>query len=255
MDVARIPVFILAGGRGSRLAGLTDLPKPLVPVAGRPFVAYLLGALHRQGFRRVFFLTGFGAEAFAQVLDQWVRSGDASSHARLPSNERAFLTELEIRFLPEESPLGTGGALRRALVHVDSQALVLNGDSYCDSDYRELLGLLQTRSAAFSLTAVHEPDASDYGCLALDENDVVRGFEEKGRAGEGWINAGVYALERRFLEEAIPEGKSSLETEVLPAWVKQEQTPACRVHCFFRDIGTPERLAQAQREFPPRSLR
>lgn len=243
MEPSKIPVLILAGGRGTRLSGVTDLPKALIRVAGRPFIIYLLAALHRQGFRRLFFLTGYGADIFERVLCH-----DA------PEARPGFLDDLELRFLVEEQPLGTGGALRQALPHVEGRALVLNADSYCSLDCLELLRLLEARSALFCLAAVAVEDAGDYGSLTLDEDGLVQGFAEKGAGGPGWINAGVYALERRFLERAIPEFPCSLERDVLPRWVQGEPTPAWCVRGFFRDIGTPERLEQAQQEFPPDDL-
>ncbi|MCK4304425.1 MAG: NTP transferase domain-containing protein [Candidatus Eisenbacteria sp.] len=243
MELSRIPVLILAGGRGTRLSAVTEVPKPLIPVAGRPFVTYLLADLHQQGFRRIFLLTGYRADDFEQALRH-------PTSAAFP----ACLGELDIRFLVEATPLGTGGALRQALPHVATQALVMNGDSYCEMDYLGLFTRLKAQSAALCLTAVCVEDVRDYGCLSLGEGDRLEGFEEKPASGRGWINAGIYGMTRRFLEHAIPPGPSSLEREILPDWITKEATPVRRASGFFRDIGTPERLQQAEVEFPPPNL-
>ena len=238
-----VPVLVLAGGRGTRLAEVTDLPKPLIPVRERPFVTYLLEALYRQRFTRVLMLTGYAGDLFESVLES----------ARL-SADLAFLKEIDLTFLREEQPLGTAGALRQALPHVPSTALVLNGDSYCQVDLAALERLRAGRKASFCLAAVRVPDAGDYGGLVLGPDDRVTGFAEKGTAGEAWINGGAYCLTRRFLEEALRDGPASLENDVLPGWIQRDAVWALRTGGYFRDIGTPERLARAEAEFPPPDL-
>jgi len=232
-----IPVFILAGGRGERLGGVGDRPKPLLEVAGRPFVAYLLEALARQGFRRIFFLTGHGGEVFERFAQETRAASVAGA-------------ELDLRCIREETPLGTGGALRGALPHVERAALVLNGDTYCDLDGRDLLRFQGEHEGALCLTAAPVEEAADYGTLTLDAAGRVQAFREKGAGGPGWVNAGAYALSRSFLE-TVPPGPSSLECNLLPAWLSREPVWAFRIAGPFHDIGTPERLARTRRDFPP----
>ncbi|MBD3236679.1 MAG: NTP transferase domain-containing protein [Candidatus Eisenbacteria bacterium] len=231
------PVLILAGGRAERLGDVADVPKPLLDVGGRPFIGYLLEALWRHGLRRICCLTGHRAEAFPNRL----RSAAAA-------RQMPFLSELHLDFQAETAPLGTGGALGAARHRVDERALVLNGDSYCEVDYQDVLRT-HPAGAGISLTAVHLPEAGDCGALQIDERDRLRGFREKGASGAGWVNAGVYCVHRRFLD-AIPPGKVSLEREVLPAWLAREEIRVLRTRGFFRDIGTPDRLARARAEFP-----
>lgn len=234
---------MLCGGRGERLASVSSQPKALIEIGGRPFLTYSLQRLHRAGFRRVICLTGRGAEHFP---------------AKLSAPELAerlhFMKDLEIRFLPESEPLGTGGALRRALAEVADIALALNGDSYCALDYAAFLRFHHAARAAVSLAATRVAAAGDYGTLELDADGYVTAFREKAENGPGWINAGAYVMERRFVEGAIPKGPASLERDVLPEWSARREVRAFRFDGFFRDIGTPERLAQARREFPPRDL-
>ncbi len=243
LDPAGIPVFILAGGRGTRLAGLADEPKSVVPVGGRPFLLYLLGSLHREGFRAIHLLTGYRSERIEEVLAEQ-RSGRAAE----------ILADLKISFLPESSPQGTGGALRPVRDLVSNVALLLNGDSYCAASYTDLLAQHLRTQAAVSLTVVQTQDAGDYGRVLVEEcSGRVTGFAEKASAGPAWINAGVYALTRRFLE-SIPARPGSLEKEILPGWVDRREVTALLSTAYFRDIGTPERLAAAEAEFPPDGL-
>jgi len=267
------PVFILAGGRGERLSGLTDRPKPLVEVAGQPFLVYLLASLKARGFRRVTLLTGYRAEAF----DAWLAGASDRAAAEEPpgapgpgtvrppvpgpgvarspdpapdARARRILRGMEISLLGEESPLGTAGALRRVLPLVGGEALVMNGDSFCRTDYAALLRLRRARGGEICMAATRIADASDYGRLALDRRGRVRGFLAAGPPGPAWVNAGVYALSRGFLERALPAPVSSLEREVLPRWVEREPVWARRCRGYFGDIGTPERLAEAGERFP-----
>lgn len=240
----QVPVFILAGGRGERLAGVADVPKPLVEVAGRPFAALLVDALAREGFRRIFFLTGHRGEAFEPFLDAMRRSlPETLARAGRPGPAP------DLSCVRETTPLGTGGALRGALPYVDQAALILNGDTFCDLDRRALLALHAGTGGAVCLAAAEMPEAADYGTLALDADGRVTALREKGARGPGWVNAGVYAVPRAFLE-AIPAGPSSLERDLLTAWLGRAPVWAYRVAGGFHDIGTPERLERARRELP-----
>lgn len=251
---SQVSVFILAGGRAERLGDLADRPKPLLEVCGRPFLVHLLAALKAQGLRRITLLTGHGSGAFEAWLRDLARGvprrpAPGAAAAAIPSDAE-LLEGLELRLLAEETPLGTGGALRRILPEMGETALVLNGDSYCEVDARELLALHRARGAALCLAAARIADASDFGRLELSAEGRVTGFLEKGAPGPAWINAGLYALDRRFLETALPPGPASLEREVLPDWVAREPSWALRAAGYFCDIGTPRRLAEARRSFP-----
>jgi D-glycero-alpha-D-manno-heptose 1-phosphate guanylyltransferase len=236
--VREVPVFILAGGRGERLAGVTDLPKPLLEIGGRPFLGYLFDGLARAGFHRVHLLTGHRAEIFPERL--------AREIVRHP--------ELGVEFLREEQPLGTGGALARTLPRVERLAVVLNGDSFCALDWHAFLRFHAAQPDTLALAAVSVADARDYGALVLGEHDRLIGFREKGAEGAGWVNAGIYALPRSFLE-AIPARPASLEHEILPAWIAREPGRAYRTPAYFCDIGTPERWRKACAELPREAAR
>jgi D-glycero-alpha-D-manno-heptose 1-phosphate guanylyltransferase len=224
-----VPAFVLCGGLGTRLRGHEERPKAVIDVAGRPFLTYALRLLRLQGFRRVVLLLGHGAGQVRSVF-----SGAGITHRT------------------EASPLGTGGALGAARELAARVNLVLNGDSYAEAVYPDLLREHARHGAqaggAITLLAVWIDEASDYGGLELDDEGRVLGFVEKGRQGPGWINAGVYAAGGRFLR-GLPPGASSLERDHLPGLAARGLVRALPARCFFRDIGTPARLAAARQEF------
>jgi NDP-sugar pyrophosphorylase family protein len=224
-----VPAFVLCGGLGTRLRGHEARPKAVIEVAGRPFLTYALRLLRLQGFRRIVLLLGHGADEV----------------------RRAF-SGAGVESQVEAEPLGTGGALAAARELFARVNLVLNGDSYAEAVYPDLLREHARHGrhsgGAVTLFAVWVDDAVDYGGLALDDEGRVTGFLEKGRSGPGWINAGVYAAGGRFLR-GLPAGPSSLERDHLPALAARGLLRALPARCFFRDIGTPERLAAAREEF------
>jgi len=222
---------ILAGGLGTRLrSAVPDRPKVLAPVAGRPFLAHLLAQLAKAGARQVTVLVGYAAD---QVRETFGGS----------------FGKLALTYSQEREPLGTGGALRLALPHLSQSTIVLfNGDSYCDVNLPELLNAHQNGERT-TLTVARVEDGSRYGRVHLDEFNRITRFEEKGGSREpGWINAGIYALDRE-IASGIPENRTvSLEREVLP-----ELIPTGKVFGFsggpFIDIGTPESYAEAEAFF------
>jgi NDP-sugar pyrophosphorylase family protein len=209
---------ILAGGRGTRLGG--PVPKPLMPVAGRPFLDHLLA---RVG-GRVILALGHGADLFAAYADRAVLS-------------------------IESEPLGTGGALRLALAHIRTEdVLVLNGDTFVDTDLASLVNVHRSRGDAITLLAVTVDDAARYGRVDTSAAGDVLRFVEKGASGPGAVNAGVYVF-RRDAIESIDAGRAvSLEREVLPSWIGRGLRAAVRP-CRFIDIGTPEAYGAAENFF------
>jgi NDP-sugar pyrophosphorylase family protein len=227
-----VSAAILAGGLGTRLRSVvSDRPKVLAPVAGRPFLTHLLDQLESAGVREVTLLTGFAAEML---------------HAEFGDRYRS----LRLNHSRESEPLGTGGALRLALPFLNQGTiLLLNGDSFCEVNLAALLAQHRRTSADATLTLAEVPDGSRFGRVIQAANGRVERFVEKGGAAEpGWINAGIYLFTRDVLE-AIPAGRSvSLERDVLPGLVDSGRVfgfPGGR----FIDIGTPESFAAAEAFF------
>jgi NDP-sugar pyrophosphorylase family protein len=228
-NLSQTTALILAGGLGTRLRSVvSDLPKVLAPVRGRPFLARLLDQLDAAGVRRVVLCTGYRGELVEQAF------GDRHG-------------SIDIAYSRETAPLGTGGALRLALSLIESQtALALNGDSYCDGDLASFAAWHHGQRFSGSLMLTEVDDTSRYGRVALGADGRVERFEEKGMAhGRGWINAGLYLFDVSLLAAAAPDTALSLERDLLPKWIER---PFGGFRCMgkFLDIGTPESFAQTE---------
>jgi D-glycero-alpha-D-manno-heptose 1-phosphate guanylyltransferase len=250
MDSRQTPsraAFLLCGGLGTRLRAVTDRPKAVIPVAGWPFLRYHLERLRGAHVSRIVFLTGHGADQVEKVfgaerMDE-ILGDDAPGEPTASLPMRIFVAETE--------PLGTGGALANARAFAADVNLVVNGDSFADYPFGELFaagGASAPGSNQATILAVPLADAADYGSIDVDASGRILGFAEKARTGAGLINAGAYLIPRAMLEE-LSDGRSSLEHDHFPRWAAEGRLRAHRADVFFRDIGTPERLASAQTEF------
>jgi NDP-sugar pyrophosphorylase family protein len=232
-DLATIPVAILAGGLGTRLRPVIgERAKVVADVDGRPFLAHLLDQIAMAGFRDVVLCVGFRADE--------VEAAFGARHG-----------PLRLRYSIEAAPLGTGGALRRALPHLDAPAfLAMNGDSFCEADLAAVWSWHREKRAEATLVAVEVPDASRYGSVEIDADGRVRRFTEKQADGKpGWINAGIYCLSRSLLEPFEAGRAFSLERDALPAWAAGALLYGHRVCGRFIDIGTPGAYSAASRFF------
>lgn len=218
-------VIVLCGGLGTRLGQAAEgLPKPMVPVGGKPFVEILVDWAAGQGFSRFIFSSGFKAEII-----------------RAHFQPRAGREHL---FSEEKEPLGTGGALKLAFPLLKSEyALVLNGDSFCDIDIKALIALARKGAAAMALAEA--AGRVDGGFAALSPDGRITSFAEKDPKGGPWINAGVLAVGPAVFQ-AIPLGPCSLEKDVLPALLGKGVYGLTTTAPLY-DIGTPERLEAFRR--------
>lgn len=223
--------IILCGGAGTRLRNITgDGPKSMADIGGRPFLELLLRQLRRYGFRRVILAVGYRQDLI-----------------RGHFGEQAL--DLDIAYSAEESPLGTGGALRNAAGLVRSDiVLVMNGDSYTAVDLAELVA--DHRRAGADLTLVVNPPDGRGDCGSVYVNgrgDVERFAEKQSSASAPYINAGIYIVARSLLLEVPPGVAVSLEQELFPRWLHEGR----RLRAFITpercvDIGTPDRYTTAQ---------
>lgn len=220
---------VLCGGAGTRLQALhLGMPKPMAPVGGRPFLAALVDALAGTGLRRIVLCTGQGREQIREFFSR-------------------YSTSAEILFSEETGPLGTGGALRLALPLLPADPiLALNGDSWAPFDLAALCSRFQKSGAEIALVAATADERDDAGSLRLEaDNRVVAFAEKQAVAGARLLNAGIYLLRRQVLE-ALPAGRAvSLEREILPRFLDGRMI-AVPASGPLVDIGTPDRLAQAQ---------
>lgn len=220
--------IVLAGGLGTRLSGVVpDLPKPLAPVAGRPFLSFVLDALDAGGFGAVVLAVGHRADAIRDCY------GDRHGAMRL-----AYSVETE--------PLGTGGAINLALQHTSgADVFVLNGDTFVQLDFSAMCAAHADGGERLTIAAQAVADAGRYGTLDV-RGDHVHAFVEKGRGGPALINAGVYLL-RRDLLGADPGSRAfSFETDFLMPRAAVIRPRAFRTDGLFIDIGVPEDYARAQ---------
>jgi len=226
-----IQPLILAGGEGTRLSQvLPNIPKVIAPINGRPFLFYLLDQIIDAGFREVILCVGYKADQVIRTFGQEYKN-------------------LNIQYSIESEPLGTGGALRNALPHIDKWVLAMNGDSYIDTNIENYINWHFSNNLIASMILAHVLDRSRYGAVILDEKDIIVDFEEKeASGGEGWINAGIYLFHRRTLEKISPMRFCSLEKEILPALVREDLYGYRRYNTFI-DIGTPTSYSQAQKFF------
>src|SRR3954454_22270432 len=193
---------ILVGGEGTRLRPLTStVPKPVVPLVDRPFIAFMLEWLRRHGVDDVIMSCGFLATSVRNVL------GDGSSYG------------LRLRFVEEPQPRGTGGALKYAEELLDERFLMLNGDVLTDLDLSAQIAQHEATGATGTLALVPVEDPSAYGLVRLGEDNAVREFVEKPSADQidtNLISAGAYVLERSILDLVPPDKNVSIEREIWP---------------------------------------
>ena len=224
------PALLLVGGLGTRLRPvLSSTPKPMAPIGDVPFLELLVLQLRSQGIRRIVMCTGFQAEQIEKQFGDGSRWNVAIEHSK------------------ETHPLGTAGAIKHAarLLNHASDFLVLNGDSFLEMDFRELMGFHRQHAGWASIAVRRVPDAARYGTVHVDEEGRIVRFSEKlGLPEPGLINGGVYVFKKEVLE-AIPEGSASLEKDVLPALLAHGAF-ALEQDGLFIDIGTPEDYARAQ---------
>ena len=230
--------LILAGGLGTRLRPLlNDRPKSIAPIAGRPFLEYLLQKLRRHGISDIILSVGYQAEMIQAYF------GDGSRW------------DLQLKYSLEDTPLGTAGAVKLAqrLLQGDT-FLVLNGDSFFDLDLQDFVTQHHAHGAAASLALASIPNPQRYGTVEINQQGQILRFLEKDSAtqtgGQGLISAGVYLFHRTVLDK-IPPGKSvSLERETFPALIG-ERFYGIPYQAFFLDIGIPSDYQKLQDEPGP----
>ena len=223
--------IILAGGLGTRLrSAVPDLPKCMAPVAGKPFLSYVIDYYSAQGIREFIFSLGYMHETIEEYLDD---------HYSL----------IDRKYVIEEEPLGTGGAIKLACEHcVTKNVLVLNGDTIFKINLAELNYLHQLKAAECTLSLKPMIDFDRYGVVELNADQSVKNFHEKKFYAAGTINGGVYALDKeRFMKKDFPE-KFSFEKDYLEKEYKKGKLFGIVQEGYFIDIGIPEDFERAQRE-------
>lgn len=227
---ASFEAIVLAGGLGTRLASrLEGIPKAMAPVSGRPFLEILLNRLKRGGCSRVLLSVG---HLRSTIQDHF----GASFHG------------LRIDYVIEDAPLGTGGAIRKALSQAaEESVVVLNGDTFLEVEYADILKFHASERASATIAVRWQDDVSRYGGVVV-EGTRIMGFEEKGHSGSGWINAGAYVLRCDLEWPPNLAERFSFEVDFLAPEIGRLAPAAYKAGGVFIDIGVPEDLDRAQRE-------
>lgn len=221
---------VLAGGLGTRLRGrIADLPKPMAPVAGRPFLEYLLDRLVLAGTESIILSVGYRAEI--------IQNHFGNAYRGVP-----------LKYAYEEQPLGTGGALAHAVNGLDDDpVLALNGDTLLQLDIHELTRWYAKAPEPLAMVLRQVNDAGRYGAIRL-EDDRVTGFEERGVSAPGMINGGVYIFRPNMFWSLGLTGRFSFEVDVLQKHCHRLRPRAFITDAYFIDIGIPEDLDRAGQE-------
>ena len=224
--------LILAGGKGTRLRPLTiHTPKPVVPIANRPFLLYQIDLLKRAGIKDVTLSLSYQPGKIEEIL------ADGQEHG------------VRIRYAVEASPLGTAGAYKNAQEHLSQATVVFNGDIFTDLHLAQVIAFHREKKAAATIVLTPVENPSAYGLVETEEDGRVRRFLEKPKPEEitcNTINAGVYVLEPHILDY-IPQGEPfSFEYQLFPALLAaNEPFYAYTWQGYWLDIGAPSRYLQA----------
>jgi D-glycero-alpha-D-manno-heptose 1-phosphate guanylyltransferase len=226
--------IILAGGFGTRLQSVVnDLPKPMAPINGQPFLSYQLNYLKHFGIKKVILSLGY-----------------------LPEKIKDFygtnFNGLEVDHVIEKEPLGTGGGIRLAIEKCNEEnVFVLNGDSFFEVDLKEFYNLHSENNSEISLALRKVSNAERYGTIEKDNKNRITSFKEKsGSAKEGIINGGVYILDKNMYLSSTPSDKNfSIEKDFFEKQLKTIQIKGFEFNGYFIDIGIPEDYAKAQHDF------
>ncbi len=224
--------IVLAGGFGTRLQGvLKDLPKPMAPVGGKPFLSYILDYLIQYGYTNVVLSTGY-------------------LHQKIENHYGNSYKSLAISYAVETEPLGTGGGIANALQYCHSDnVLVLNGDTMFRIDLAAFETFHRRHGGLFSMALRQMPDVSRYGSVQTDDNDRITLFAEKNAtSGQGFINGGIYLINKQLLQKYPQPQKFSFEKELMEKIYQTEPIFGYKSDAYFIDIGIPDDYARAQRE-------
>ncbi len=228
-----LPAVILVGGEGTRLRPLTARrPKPMLPLVGRPLLAYTFEHLRRHGVDRVILSCGY-----------------------LPTQIREYFGDetdgVSLEYFVEDKPLGTGGAIAFAARGLEQTFFALNGDSLRAADLSQLVAFHRERGAKATILLTPVEDPTRYGLVRLAPDGRVAAFLEKPRPEEidtDLINAGLYVLEPEMLD-LVPAGRAvSIEREVFPVLVEEGSVYGMALPGYWLDVGTPESYLQAHRD-------
>ncbi len=224
--------IILAGGFGTRLQSVVkDLPKPMAPVNGKPFLEYVLKYCALNGITKCILSVGYKSD----LIQNYFRN--------------KFLN-MELEYCVEENPLGTGGAIKAAMKFTDAEEiLILNGDTFFDVPVNEMYLLHKKNNSDLSIALKPMKNFDRYGIVNIESDFSISGFEEKAFRIDGNINGGIYIANRNMMNHFPDSEKFSFEKEFLETKIGKVEMSGFVFDNYFIDIGIPEDYQKAQNEF------
>lgn len=231
-----VKVVILAGGLGTRIREISDnVPKVMLPVGGKPFLEYIISNLRMQGFRQVILSVGYKSER----IEDYFRDGSWLG--------------VTIEYSKEAIPLGTGGALIKALdLIANSLFLAMNGDSYFNVVFRTLVEFHKSKKSLCTIYLREQNDKGRYGLVLLDSKSRIAEFHEKPIESESrnaYINAGVYCLEKAIFTKYPFNKYISIEETIFPEFAHTRKMYGIIGKGTFIDIGVPNAYKAAEKIF------
>lgn len=220
--------IVLAGGFGTRLSHIvTEVPKPMAPINGQPFLQYIFDYLLKNGVTHVILAVGYKAEIIESFF------GD-------------LYQGIKITYSIEDTPLGTGGAIKKALDCCNEEdVLIINGDTYFDVDLKEMKKFHRYTNSSLTVAIKPMSNFDRYGSVII-ENDKIKKFEEKKKTVQGKINGGTYLIKSGIMDSIDKESfsfeKVILESDLVDIY-------AFESNGYFIDIGVPEDYYNAQKDF------
>jgi D-glycero-alpha-D-manno-heptose 1-phosphate guanylyltransferase len=223
---------ILAGGFGTRLKGFVDdIPKPMAMIRDKPFLTYLFEQLCTYKCKRVILAVGYKHEAIIDYFGNYYKT-------------------IDIEYVVENKPLGTGGAILNAAKLISSQKyFVLNGDSYFNIDLADIERKSIQSGSPLTIALKRMKNFDRYGTVLTYGNRIVS-FREKEHCNDGLINGGIYVMEKEWYESHAPGKVFSFEKDILERFILENEITAHEYDGYFIDIGVPEDLVRASKELP-----
>jgi D-glycero-alpha-D-manno-heptose 1-phosphate guanylyltransferase len=226
-----VKAIVLAGGLGTRLSGIVSgTPKPMAKVGTRPFLEYLLDYLIEQGTEQVVLAVSHKWEVIRNHFGDIYRG-------------------ITLKYSVEDEPLGTGGAIRQALETIpDDEIIVLNGDTLFHVNLEAMSATHNGRKAQLTIALKQMADCGRFGRVKLSDHGVITEFMEKSTNGPGWINGGIYMLNRRLLDDFPMPVKFSFEQDLIEPNIARIHPVAFQSNAYFIDMGVPKDYERAQSE-------
>lgn len=221
--------IILAGGFGTRLNHIvSSVPKPMAPVNDRPFLVYILDYLAKHNFKKIILAVGYKSECIKDYFKNSYKN-------------------MEIIYSNEDVPLGTGGAIKKAISKCESEKIfIFNGDTFFDVDLKEMDKINRELESDITIAVKQMFNYDRYGSVFLNEYREVIKFSEKKHTEKGFINGGVYLIDKAIFNN-IYEDSFSFESDILESL--KYKISAFESEGYFIDIGIPDDYEKAQKDF------